>query len=301
MDYLSDPLLRQRYEEITDEANKHCRKKVPLAILMGSGIDVTKLVSSMTLFAAAAGNLLSLNAVPTGAVEMIQSIFQSCTEILSYSGRVCDFTKRRVSSGWLVYHNLPLYSALDKVYYGAAGVIIYNDCPIDGNLYILLGFEGEKGWCHMLGGLDDHEFVVDCAVREMHEESAAAYKMSAEELIRFPYMPDANHALWLVPAEYVSAKELASRSASFKANGVKAFSEMSEYVWANLEDVSANLHHNEKFEVRTIVQGETKQIRLRASALRNLKDAREQGALHAVLRREVLVNKVMMSGDGQAS
>lgn len=53
-DYLRDPLLRARYEEITAAANDQLSRGRALEDLMGSRIDALKLVSSLTLFRAAA-------------------------------------------------------------------------------------------------------------------------------------------------------------------------------------------------------------------------------------------------------
>ena len=53
-DYLRDPVLRTRYEEITGVVAAHSSGGVPLERLMGSSIDALKLVSSLTLFRAAA-------------------------------------------------------------------------------------------------------------------------------------------------------------------------------------------------------------------------------------------------------
>ena len=55
--YLSEPLLRQRLLEITRAAAAHIRAGARLDTLMGSPIDAAKLVSSMTLFAEVARSL----------------------------------------------------------------------------------------------------------------------------------------------------------------------------------------------------------------------------------------------------
>ena len=56
-DYLRDPLLRARYEEITAAVREQLARGIALQDLMGSRIDARKLVSSLTLFHAAAGSL----------------------------------------------------------------------------------------------------------------------------------------------------------------------------------------------------------------------------------------------------
>ncbi len=56
-DYLRDPLLRARYEEITAAVSDQLARGLALEDLIGSRIDALKLVSSLTLFRAAAENL----------------------------------------------------------------------------------------------------------------------------------------------------------------------------------------------------------------------------------------------------
>ena len=56
-DYLRDPLLRSRYQGITAAVSDQLACGRTLEDLMGSRIDALKLVSSLTLFLAAAGSL----------------------------------------------------------------------------------------------------------------------------------------------------------------------------------------------------------------------------------------------------
>jgi uncharacterized protein (DUF1810 family) len=49
-EYLKDPLLSRRLLTMTTAVAKRLDGGVPLAVLMGSGIDATKLMSSLTLF-----------------------------------------------------------------------------------------------------------------------------------------------------------------------------------------------------------------------------------------------------------
>ena len=56
-DYLRDPLLRARYEEITSAVTDQLARSRSLEDLMGSRIDTLKLVSSLTLFRAATERL----------------------------------------------------------------------------------------------------------------------------------------------------------------------------------------------------------------------------------------------------
>src|SRR2546430_5238253 len=60
--YLRDPVLRARYEEITGAVAEHIERGAPVVDLMGSSTDAFKLVSSLTLFRAAANRLAGGNA-----------------------------------------------------------------------------------------------------------------------------------------------------------------------------------------------------------------------------------------------
>jgi len=50
--YLRDPLLRSRYEEVASAVAEHLSRGAPLEELMGGSTDAHKLVSSLTLFRA---------------------------------------------------------------------------------------------------------------------------------------------------------------------------------------------------------------------------------------------------------
>ena len=56
-DYLRDPVLRARYEEITATVSGQLARGIPFEQLMGSRIDGLKLISSLTAFRAAAHSL----------------------------------------------------------------------------------------------------------------------------------------------------------------------------------------------------------------------------------------------------
>lgn len=57
IEYLQHPVLGPRLVEATTAVVEQIRKGVPLVTLMGSAIDLMKLVSSLTLFEAAAARL----------------------------------------------------------------------------------------------------------------------------------------------------------------------------------------------------------------------------------------------------
>jgi uncharacterized protein (DUF1810 family) len=97
MDYLRDELLGERLATITEVVASRLRgaNPVALATLMGSEIDVLKLVSSMTLFAAAAERLHVEEGEPRHAV-----MARRAREVLAAAERqgwaACRFTRARL-------------------------------------------------------------------------------------------------------------------------------------------------------------------------------------------------------------
>jgi len=89
--YLRDPLLHQRYEEITDAVAEHLSRGALIEHLMGSSTDAYKLVSSLTLFRAAAHRLAQGEA---GA--NFSHLAQTCDSILERAAAQgyppCTFT-----------------------------------------------------------------------------------------------------------------------------------------------------------------------------------------------------------------
>ena len=71
-DYLRDPLLRARYEQITAAVSDQLARGLALEDLMGSRIDALKLVSSLTLFRTAAERLA--NGDPTSNDSLVAVI-----------------------------------------------------------------------------------------------------------------------------------------------------------------------------------------------------------------------------------
>jgi uncharacterized protein (DUF1810 family) len=74
-EYLRDPLLRARYEEIAGAVSDQLACGVALEDLMGARTDALKLVSSVTLFRAAAQSL-------AGDDQTFGSLAQLCDSIL---------------------------------------------------------------------------------------------------------------------------------------------------------------------------------------------------------------------------
>ena len=90
--YLRDPMLRQRLILATDAALEHLRHGVPITRLMGSSIDATKLVSSMTLFGAVAKQ------IPTEPqCAQLAAIADDVLAIANEAGYpACEFTRSRI-------------------------------------------------------------------------------------------------------------------------------------------------------------------------------------------------------------
>ncbi len=78
-DYLRDPLLRARYEEITAAVSDQLARGIALEDLMGSRIDALKLVSSLTLFRGAGQRLADED-------RTFRSLAQFCDSLLGLTG-----------------------------------------------------------------------------------------------------------------------------------------------------------------------------------------------------------------------
>jgi uncharacterized protein (DUF1810 family) len=96
-DYLRDPLLRSHYEEIAGAAAEHLARGAPIEELMGSSTDAHKLVSSLTLFRAAAEHL----AQGDGGADYTR-LMQCCDSILERATAqgypACAFTLERCAA-----------------------------------------------------------------------------------------------------------------------------------------------------------------------------------------------------------
>ncbi|MDR3401192.1 MAG: DUF1810 family protein [Chthoniobacter sp.] len=93
-DYLRDPLLRSRYEEMANAVSEQLSRGAPIEELMGGSTDAHKLVSSLTLFRAAATHL----APDDGGVGFTR-LSELCDSILQRTSTQgyppCDFTLER--------------------------------------------------------------------------------------------------------------------------------------------------------------------------------------------------------------
>jgi uncharacterized protein (DUF1810 family) len=80
-EYLRDPLLRARYEEIAGAVSDQLDRGVSLEELMGGSTDALKFVSSLTLFRAAAQSLIGEDPTFDYFVQRCDSILaQTSTE-----------------------------------------------------------------------------------------------------------------------------------------------------------------------------------------------------------------------------
>ena len=92
-DYLRDPILRARYEEITTAVAEKLEAGVPVERLMGGPTDALKLASSLTLFHAAASQL---------GDEASDALARRCDAILRITALqgypACSLTAKQLSS-----------------------------------------------------------------------------------------------------------------------------------------------------------------------------------------------------------
>lgn len=96
-EYLRDPLLRARLLAIASAVVEQLERGVTLIDLMASSIDVTKLISSMTLFAHLATRLHE-----TGGHVEYESVARAAATILERAAEEgyppCQFTLRAVAN-----------------------------------------------------------------------------------------------------------------------------------------------------------------------------------------------------------
>ena len=91
--YLRDPVLRDRYEEIVAAVSEQLVRGIRVEDLMGSRIDALKLVSSLTLFRAAAEQLAREDSTFTSLAERLAALLGQ-TARQDYLP--CDFTIGRI-------------------------------------------------------------------------------------------------------------------------------------------------------------------------------------------------------------
>jgi len=92
--YLRDPILFARYEEIVAAVSEQLGRGIRVEDLMGGRTDTLKLVSSLTLFRAAAEQLARENPVYASLAEQVATLLKQTTE---QGYPACDFTLGRIA------------------------------------------------------------------------------------------------------------------------------------------------------------------------------------------------------------
>jgi uncharacterized protein (DUF1810 family) len=92
--YLRDPILRARYEEIVTAVNEQFVRGIRVEDLMGSRTDALKPVSSLTLFRAAAEQLVREDRTFASLAERLAASLGQTTR---QDYPACDFTLARIA------------------------------------------------------------------------------------------------------------------------------------------------------------------------------------------------------------
>ena len=90
---MCDPILRARYEEIVAAVSEHLARGIRIEDLMGGRTDALKLVSSLTLFRAAAEQLAREDPVYSSLAERLAALLGQTTR---QNYPACDFTLGRI-------------------------------------------------------------------------------------------------------------------------------------------------------------------------------------------------------------
>jgi uncharacterized protein (DUF1810 family) len=91
--YLCDPVLRARYEEIVAAVSEQLARGIRVEDLMNGRTDAVKLISSLTLFRAAAEQLGREDRAYASLAERLAALLGQTTK-QGYSA--CDFTLARI-------------------------------------------------------------------------------------------------------------------------------------------------------------------------------------------------------------
>jgi uncharacterized protein (DUF1810 family) len=92
--YLRDPILLARYEEIVAAVSEQLVRGIRMEDLMGNQIDALKLVSSLTLFRAAAEQLAREDPTFASLAERLAALLEQTSE---QGYPACDFTLARIA------------------------------------------------------------------------------------------------------------------------------------------------------------------------------------------------------------
>ena len=93
--YLRDPILFARYEEIVAAVSEQLGRGIHVEDLMGGRTDTLKLVSSLTLFRAAAEQLAREDLVYVPLAEQLAALLTQTSE---QGYPACDFTLARIAT-----------------------------------------------------------------------------------------------------------------------------------------------------------------------------------------------------------
>ena len=93
--YLRDPILRARYEEIVDAVSQQLGRGIRVEDLTGGRTDALKLISSLTLFRAAAEQLAREDPVYASLAERLAELLG---QISGQGYPACDFTLARIDT-----------------------------------------------------------------------------------------------------------------------------------------------------------------------------------------------------------
>ena len=93
--YLRDPILGAHYEEILAAVSEQLSGGIRLEDLMGGRTDALKLVSSLTLFRAAAEQLAREDPVYASLAERLAALLEKTSE---QGYPACDFTLARIAT-----------------------------------------------------------------------------------------------------------------------------------------------------------------------------------------------------------
>lgn len=91
--YLRDPILRARYEEIVAAVSEQLARGIRVEDLVGGRTDALKLVSSLTLFHAAAERLAPEDPTFASLAERLAAVLGQTSE---QGYPACDFTLARI-------------------------------------------------------------------------------------------------------------------------------------------------------------------------------------------------------------
>ena len=92
--YLRDPILRARHEEIAAAVSEQLGRGIRIEDLMGGRTDALKLVSSLTLFRAAASQLEREDPVYASLADRLAALLEQTAK---QGYLACDFTLARIA------------------------------------------------------------------------------------------------------------------------------------------------------------------------------------------------------------